>query len=131
MPNIDVNDVLVSLDIACQSFDVVRRRETLTKGRSVLVPTTFPGVLGAVQPLGDNSLLREEQFSTSNNGIEVWTAMRLFGVAKSGGQAFQPDLILWNGNYYEVKVVDGWDGFGRGFSHAHCLGYDYVPSQTP
>lgn len=131
MPLIDVNDVLVSLDIACQAFSVIRRQETLTKGRAALTETMIPGLLGAVQPLGDNSLLREEQFSTSNNGIEVWTATRLFGVAKSGGQEFQPDLILWDGNYYEVKIVDGWNDFGSGFSHAHCLGYDYVPSQTP
>lgn len=131
MPDIDVNDVLVSLDVAQQLFVVVRRQETLVRGRASLTTIVIPQVLGAVQPLGDNSLLREEQFSASNTGIEVWTAMRLFSVARSGGQSYQPDLILWDGNYYEVKIVDGWDGFGRGFSHAHCLGFDYVPSQTP
>jgi hypothetical protein len=130
MPDIDVNDVLVSLDIACQSFDIVRRQEIVgANGVATIVPATIPGQVGAVQPLGDNSLLREEQFTTLNNGIEVWCAVRLFGAGKFAAQGYQPDLILWDGNYYEVRVVDGWDQFGAGFTHAHCMGYEYLPNQ--
>lgn len=130
MPDIDVSEVLVSLDIACQSFDVIRRQEVVgANGRTTIVTTNIPAQLGAVQPLGDNSLLREEQFTTSNNGVEVWCHTRLFGSGKSAMLTYQPDLILWDGNYYEVRIVDGWDQFGQGFTHAHCMGYDYVPAQ--
>lgn len=136
MPFIDLNDVLTSLDIANQTFDVIRREEVVgTNGRATITETLFEDVVGAVQPLGDNNLLREEAFTAQKNGIEIWCQMRLYGVAKDGGQRFQPDIVrLANGSTFEVRVVDGWLDFGRGFTHASCSAYDFVqpvPAEEP
>jgi hypothetical protein len=131
MPLIDLNDVLVSMDIACQTFDVIRREEVVgSNGRATITETVISDVVGAVQPLGDNSLLREEAFAAQKNGVEVWTQTRLYAVGRVGTKKYQPDIIrLANGNTYEVKILDGWNEFGRGFSHAHCEAFDYVQTQ--
>ena len=128
MASIDVTGVLASLNIANQQFSVVQRSETLDHGRSVISNVVVPNLRGAVQPLGDNSLLREEQYSTSNNGITVWTKFRLNAVSVTiAGVKRQPDLILWGGAYYEVKILDDWTDFGPGYTKAECIMINYVP----
>lgn len=131
MPDIDVTDVLVSLDIACQSFGVVRRTETVNNfGESVKGAQVFDGLFGACQPLGDNSLLREEQYTTGKNGLTVWSNFRMFNASRTLlGVTYQPDLILFDGNYYIVRLLNEWTQWGAGFTMAECIGFDYV--QTP
>ncbi len=129
MPSIDVNDVLISLDIANQTFSVIRRLQTKDHGRTVTNDTVVPNVRGAVQPIGDNSLLREEQYTSGNNAITVWTQYRLRAASHDGaGNVYQPDLILWNGDYYMVRVLDEWTDFGPGYVRAECIATAYVPN---
>lgn len=131
MPDIDVTDVLISLGVADQEFSVVRRVETVnTYGESVQTDTVLGPYAGAVQPLGDRSLFREETFSTGKNGISVWSPVTLYNAARAAdGTTYQPDLVLWKGDYYLVRGVDDWTQFGQGYVRADCVGYDYV--QTP
>lgn len=126
MPLIDVTDVLVSLDIACQSFTIVRRTETVNNfGESVLGSQKIKAV-GAVQPLGDNSLLREEMYTTNNNGITVWSNTPIFNSGRTmSGVKYQPDLILWNNTHYLVRNLDPWSDFGAGFYKAECSQIEY------
>lgn len=126
MPDIDLDDVLVSLDIACQLFSVVRRQEHVNGyGESVLTATLLENVRGAVQPLGDNSLLREEAYSTGNNGLTVWSMLPLFSAEKQpNGMNFQPDLVLWQDLYYVVRGLNNWTDFGQGFTVAECLAFE-------
>lgn len=121
MPLIDVTEVLESLDIACQPFSIVRRAEVVNiHGESVLTTSVIEAV-GAVQPLGDNSMLREEMYTTNSNGITVWTTTPLFNSGRTaGGVTYQPDLILWNNTHYLVRSMDPWSDFGAGFYKAEC-----------
>lgn len=121
MPLIDVTEVLSSLDIASQSFTIVRRTETVNQyGESVLATVNIP-VIGAVQPLGENATIREEMYTTASNGITVWTTEPIFNAGRdSGGVRYQPDLILWDGTYYLVRVLEPWADFGAGFYKAEC-----------
>lgn len=129
MPLIDVTEVLSGGDIAGQTFSIIRRKETLTNGRSVIQETTIPG-FGSVQPLGDNSLTKEEAFTNGNNGITVWSTVPLRSVSSDqNGQKYQPDLILYQNNRYEIKVLDNWGAFGSGFMKADCVMINYVEEQ--
>ncbi len=132
MPTIDVTDVLVSLGISAQEFSILRRQETVNvHGETVLQEVAMGPIIGAVQPLGERSLLREEAFSTQKNGITVWSNFRLNGVTReSNGVTYQPDLIYWLGDYYIVRGQDDWSDFGAGFTKVECIGYDYVQKAT-
>lgn len=121
MPDIDVTDVLVSLDIADQAFQVIRRSETVNNFGEAVLTTAVIDAVGAVQPLGDNSLLREEMFTTNNNGLTVWTTTPLYNAGRTvGNVTYQPDLILWQGSHYLVKTLNPWSDFGVGFFMAEC-----------
>lgn len=127
MPAIDVTGVLFSLGIANQLITVIRREENVDNhGRSKITTTTLTG-RGAIQPLGDNSLLRDECFATQKSGISVWSTLRIRGLTKdpANGKIYQPDLILFNGNYYEVRSPDDWTPFGAGYVKADCIEIDY------
>lgn len=128
MPSIDVTDVLVSLGIACQEFSVVRRQETVNQyGESVKTEVAMGPFIGAVQPIGERSLLREEMYSTATNGITVWSTFPLNNVAREAdGTKYQPDLVYWKGDYYIVRSQDDWTQFGAGFTKVECIGFDYV-----
>ena len=132
MPLIDVTDVLSDLDIACQSFSVVRRTETVnTHGEALQSEQILGPFVGAVQPVGDQSLVREEAYTTSKSAISVWTTFRLYDASRSvGGVTYQPDLVLWDGEYYLVRALNPWSDFGAGFVQADCIGFAYVPKPT-
>jgi hypothetical protein len=126
MPLIDVTDVLLSLDIADQAFTIVRRSEVVNQyGESILTALNISAV-GSVQPLGDNSILREEMYTTGSNAITVWSTTPLYNAGRdSGGVKYQPDLILWNATHYLVRVVNPWLDFGSGFCMAECTQIEY------
>lgn len=127
MPTIDVTGVLSSLGIANQVITAVRRKEVVdVHGRSVITTEQITG-RGAIQPLGDNSMLREECFTTQKSGISVWSTTRLRGASKDPvtGDMYQPDVVVYGGNYYEVRNVDDWTPFGAGYVKVDCIEIDY------
>lgn len=133
MPDIDVSDLLFDSDIAGESFQVVRRQETIgSNGVSNLTQTTFPlpgddPIVGSVTPTGDNSLVRQEAFQTQSNTILVITTFRLRGPSKdSGGASFQPDIVVWSGNQYVVRSLNEWTSFGVGFVAAECASIAFI-----
>lgn len=135
MSFLDVTDILLDPDVAGQSFTVVRRPEGVNgSGEGVPRSLVIPNVVGSVTPVGDNSLTREVTFGTQNQAIRVITAYRLRGATAepSTGLQFQPDLVLWHGDYYVVSVVNDYTPYGGGFIEAECVSYDYqeVPASV-
>ncbi len=129
MPELDVTDVLLDADVAGTSFDVVRRPEVVTQAGLSTTPLDriVRGVLGSVTPTGDNSLVRDEAYDAQAKAIRVITSFRLRGVSHTTGAAdYKPDRVLWNGDCYEVRVVDGWSAYGGGMVEAECVQVDYV-----
>lgn len=127
MPEIDVTDVLLDADVAGQSFTVLRRQERVDQyGISSTVVQAISDVLGSVQPTGDNSLIREDAYDAQAKTLKVITSFRLRGVSTSAGQNYKPDQIQWNGDTYEVRVVDDFSQFGGGMIEAECVQVDYV-----
>lgn len=135
MPEIDVTDILVDIDIADSQFTVIRRQEVVNNfGETTLVTTTYPPTLpqpiGAIYPTGDNKLQRKEDFTSQSDTITVVTQFRLRGASKSGGNKFQPDIVVWNGNNYVVSNVNEFTQYGAGFIEAECTSIDFTP-QAP
>ena len=130
MPEIDVTDVLIDNDVAGTSFTVLRRQEVvgINGVSSVNVLPVF-GVLGAVQPTGDNSLMREEAYDAQAKTLKIITSFRLRGVSTSNALGYKPDQVVWpegGTDVYEVRVVDDWSQFGGGQIEAECVQITYV-----
>jgi len=122
MAQIDVSDITLDPYLAGNSFTVIRRLEVTNDfGESTLTTQTLPAV-GALYPTGDNSMLREEALSTQSNSITVVTQFALRGPGKDEvGKLYQPDVILWQGNHYLVRVLDQYNTFYQ----AECIAYDF------
>jgi hypothetical protein len=126
MAEIDVTDVLFDADVAGDTFTVLRRIETVSQfGISSSRVTAIPNVVGSVQPTGDNSLIREDAYDAQAKTIKVFTSFRLRGVSADGSGTYKPDQIVWNGDVYEVKVLDDYTQFGGGMTEAECVQIAY------
>ena len=135
MAQIDVGDITLDPYLAGNHFIVLRRQDMVNiYGESVTTDVPLPGV-GAVYPSGENSLLREEAFETQGNTITVVTRFALRGPSKDQGhsaQVFQPDVVLWEGNHYQVRIVNNYNQFGAGWVEAECIAVDYALTEiTP
>lgn len=135
MPSIDVTDALFSPDIAGETFVVTRRQEIVNNYGESTVLTEQSTQIGAVQPGGEQDLLREEGQDAQTKTINVITTFRLRGVSQSTNSTrYKPDQITWNGNIYEVKKVTSFSRFGAGFVEAEAASIDYVdypPAELP
>lgn len=137
MPELDVNDIILDPDVAAEQFMVLRRREdvgdTGFKESDVVLRFT---ARGSVTPVGDQSLVREEAYSTQNKTIRVITNAMLRGPSKDTPPTgavvtrYAADLIVWRGDTYVVKSLDDYSRFGRGHVEAECASFNYV-NQPP
>jgi hypothetical protein len=130
--DVDVTDVLLDPAIAGERFTVLRRKETVNDlGVASWEWLTFPEVIGSVTPTGDQSLVREEAYQVSAKTMLVITEFRLRGPSKdAAGANYQPDIVVWNGNYYLVRSVDDFSRYGAGFVQAECTSTDLI-DQAP
>lgn len=128
MAEVDVTDILSDPDVAGDAFTVIRRREIVGQnGVVTLQENRVDGVIGSVQPTGDNSLIREEALDAGAKTIKVVSTFRLRGPSQSTGEAsYKPDQIVWRGDTYEVRVLDDWTEYGGGMVEAECSQIDYV-----
>lgn len=125
-PILDVSEVIGDPLVAGEAFQVIRRQASVTAGGVNQVQTITFQALGSIQPTGDNSLVREEAYQVQAKTIKVITNFLLRGVSKdASGSSFQPDLVLWNGDYYLVRSVDNWSHYGVGMVEAECASIDY------
>lgn len=130
--DIDVTDVLLDPMIAGEHFTVLRRLEVVDNSG---VPTwtweTFPEIIGSVTPTSDQSLVREEAYQVQAKTISVTTQFKLRGAAKNiPGSKYQPDIVVWNDDYYMVRSIDDYSKYGAGFVQAECSSIDMV-DQAP
>lgn len=124
MPLIDVSDILADPDIAGETFTVVRQAEDVNEYGETQVVTTQFTASGSIQPTGDNSLLREEAFQAQQKTIQVITTFLLRGATQDpagSGQLYQPDLVVWKGEKFLVRVVEDYSAYGAGMVRAECI----------
>jgi hypothetical protein len=130
MPLVDVTDLLRDVDIAGQSFLVLRRQEIVDQyGESITTQQILPAI-GSIQPAHEQGLLREEGYDAQARSISVITEFRLRGASKGPpGVTYKPDIIYTRSyflNYYEVHDASSWGAFGAGFIKATANAIDWL-----
>lgn len=128
-PGIDAAfEVVLDSYVAADTFDVVRRRSwTDSSGFQQEYHQRIRGLRGSVTPTGDNALNREDSFQSQNKTLLVITRFLLRAAAETiGGVNWQPDLVVWQNDYFLVKSLGDFSKFGGGFVEATCDSYDYV-----
>lgn len=109
---------------AIPAFDTtitVTRRDpgTFVKGRYVDDPTpTVFDIDAAVQPVGPDELQDLEEGRRTGAAIDIFATVLLRTADAPGG--FQPDLVDYRGESYQVDDVDDWEEQG-GYFRARAL----------
>lgn len=108
------------------SFNVIRRAEVVSnKGVSTVPsPVTSPafGVICAAHP---NDLRRLDDQDFSDRHISVVTKFRL----QMTSPGFKPDLVVWQGDNFVVKLIEPYPEYGPGWVQAVCGSIDLQDSQ--
>ena len=131
MPEIDVTDVLLDSEIAGEAFIVERRTETVGQNGQSTVAIAQIQAYGAIQPEGDNDLIRTEDYDVQSKSVVVITNFRLRGVSQDAqGKEYKPDIVIWKGNSFIVKTVEDFSQYGGGMIEALCTSEDFV-DQAP
>lgn len=130
MPDIDLSDTILDAAVAGEPFVAITRAETVNEFGESTIEVTSAQAWGSIGPVGDNSLLREEGLDAQNKTLRVITNTFLTGGARIGAQSYKPSVVVWNGNYYQVKVLEDFSNYGAGFVAADCIMTDYEPTPS-
>jgi hypothetical protein len=127
MARLDPTRALSSPYLA-QRFTVIRRPATVsTTGKVQIGPTERLDAIGVITFPSAARLQREDAYQIQGKAISIVTKTRLYGAMRDrAGQQYQPDVILWRGDHYQVVSVDDWTNFGAGFVNALAASTDYV-----
>ncbi len=126
MAYLDVSEALTD-PMLSDLFNVIRRPETIVKGRSTVNPVTIPNVSGVVAAAHGNDLDRLDDNQRMGRNLTIVTRFRLRGPTPG----YQPDLIVWKGDQYLVKLVDPYPQYGAGFVQAIVGSVDSIDQPVP
>ena len=129
MPELDVSSVILD-PMFCEALAIYRRVQTISnKGVTVVTQTQVrPVPYGVVLPMEDSPLLRTPEYQNLPQQLEVHTQYRLRSASQNaaGTEQYQPDYILWNGDWFLVNKISNFSRFGRGFICAYCSSTDPI-----
>lgn len=103
-----LHGLMADPDLAA-SFDIVRRTETLLKGRAVITATEETAV-GVVQPATPRELERLPEADRVKSTIVVFTDCPLLVGDDTSDRV--ADGIRWRGELYTVTAVENWQDYG-------------------
>jgi hypothetical protein len=126
MPYLDVNGLLVDPMIAGEAFTVVRRLEVVSSTGNVQTVNTYLPARGSIGPVAPDQLNRLPEQQEQSKSLSVVTAFRLMGAAQVAGTRYQPDLVLWKGDFYVVTALDDYTQYGAGMVQAMCTSIDWI-----
>lgn len=120
MALLDVSEVLTDPDLA-DSFIVNRRAESVNQnGRMTMNVQPFEAV-GVVCAASPNDLKRLPEDQRTQRAISVTTTFRL----RASAPGYQPDLVLWDGNFFIVADLQPYTNYGAGFVQAICIAQEH------
>lgn len=123
MPLLDVSGLLLDPMIAGTPFTVKRRRQVVGDNGRASTEVTLLEAYGSINPVGDNSLVREDAYQTQAKTVQVITSFQLRGPTKDEvEQDYSPDIVIYQGVSYIVKSIEN---FGR-FIQADCASIDLI-----
>lgn len=133
-------DELVGDDDFFQPMTVWRRPITYdTNGAEVIAPTLIsPAPLGSIQSGANPEMLRQANLTTVEDLITIYTAFRLYregeftsatppiigpiatdtygnAIEPSDLQRYKADTVVFQGDVYQVFLVQDWTAYGAGF----------------
>lgn len=140
---IDMDDLVGDEDFF-QPMTIWRRRVTHdTGGKEVVVPVVIiPNPLGSIQSGANPEMLRQANLTTAEDLITIYTAFRLYregectsstpppviGPAATDAygnviepndlQRYKADTVVFQGDVYQVFLVQDWTAYGAGFVEA-------------
>ena len=99
---------------------VQRRAATVDQYGRVQTSTTSFTMQAVVVAASPNDLARLPDYEIMHKTIGIYSiSPRLQGPAVDEiGQQTMPDLILWHGSTYVIRLIDDYSGYGRGFIHS-------------
>jgi len=129
MPSLDLSEAYLEPSFL-DTFQVVRRVETISQeGRSV-VSTTRINATGVVDAASPNDLQRLGDMQFVDGAISIVTKFKLFDasqqVQNGKNTSYQPDLVFWAGAYYLVRTLENYSRYGIGWVQAICIEQTYV-----
>lgn len=124
---IDVSDALMLADLVT-GFQVIRQQGDVdpATGRTRTEPRTINGLSGTICAASGNDLDRLDDSQRMGRNISIVTLFPLRGPAVG----YQPDLVVWNGDRYLVKLVDPYPHAG-GFVQAIAGSVDAMDQPMP
>jgi hypothetical protein len=113
--NIDVSDLLLDPDFV-DAITVIHRTATVDQyGVNQIVETAVPSY-GCVQPASGESVQRLADALQSSDISSFWVQGRIIADATSS----YPDIIVWQGNRFQVQLVNDYMNYGRGYTQGIC-----------
>lgn len=84
---------------------------SVVKGAYVPGAVTASIIRASIQPAGRTTILKFEGVR-ADDLIDIYTATALKGADDAGGAV--ADRIVWNGDTYEIQMLDQWASTGQG-----------------
>jgi len=130
MPMLNLSPVLTS-PMLLDTFTVNRRQQSINNyGEASTTVTANTNIRGIVFPSDENDLKRLPDAQIQAKAITVITAFALRGESETGTGGdetqFQPDIVVWNGDSFMVRVVEDYTNYAAGFVLAVCTSIDLV-----
>lgn len=114
------------------TFEVRRREQNISQmGRATPVITPIVGVRGVVDSGDDNKIAIATDEVHQGKTLSIVTQFRLRGPSKVATDDYLPDLVLWNGDFFKVVLVEDYSRYGRGWIQAQCTSQDFVDQAPP
>lgn len=125
MPLLDVSDVITDPDFG-ERVTVQRRSAAAGSNGRPTVQTSSSTISAVVIPQSDLPLQRGPDQQSLPKLIQVHTTFRLRSASTDpqSGIEYQPDLIVWKGDSFQVNRVYDFSSFGAGFVSADCSSID-------
>lgn len=113
---IDTTDLLVDPEFV-DSLSLTHRTPTVNEAGENILTSSTVATIGSVQPISGKALQRIPQALRIRDVRSFW----IRGQIISDGASQYPDLIVWQGQNYEVQLTYDWTNWGGGWTEGVCV----------
>lgn len=116
MAQLDVSDLLLDPTFV-DPLTLIRRTFTVaTTGKAIITETSIP-TYGSIQPASAKEIARLPDDLRLSDVRNFYIKIEIL---QTGSTAY-PDVILYQGNRYQVKTAAPWLNYGRGWNVGLCI----------
>ncbi len=116
MAQIDVSDLLADPDFV-DPMNIIHRKSTVNEyGENVLCESGL-STWGSIQPASGKTLQRIPEAFRVASVMSFWVRGQIVSDAKCQ----YPDILVFNGQRYQVQVIFDWTNWGSGWCEGTCV----------